>query len=369
MLKWIVLVAAASVAAAQPPGGIPPAPVRLDAARVESVDQWREVTGELLALRRATLASRQEGIVLVMGVEDGQRVAKGQVIARLDDAHASLAAQADAAAVEALRGVVALRRAELDRALRDVERYTQLDTRGSASAQEVDTARTAQALAAARLVEAEGSLAQAQARLEASRLRLAEMTILAPFDARVVRKRTEVGQWVAIGAPVADVLALDQLEARLDVPESIAIGLVEQVSLARVRARAAGDEIEGPVVAIMPEVDALSRLVPVRVLIKNESERLRPGMAIVGLVRTGSAEQGLTVSKDAILRDDAGEFLFMEAGGVAVPVRVRTLFALRERVVIQGEIPPGAMIVVGGNERLFPGRPLMDMNASPRREE
>jgi len=366
MLTWSVLVAGAALALSQPPGGIPPAPVRLDAARSESVDQWREVTGELLAIRRATVASRQEGIVLSMEIEDGQRVAKGQVIARLDDAHATLAVRADAAAFEALRGVVAVRRTELERAKRDVERYTQLDTRGSASAQEVDTARTAEALAAARLIEAEGTLAGAQARLETSRLRLSEMTILAPFEARVVRKRTEIGQWVSIGEPVAELVALKELEARLDVPEALALSLVEAQSHARVRARALGDEIEGPVVAIMPDADALSRLVPIRVLVPNADERLRPGMAIVGLVRTGAMEQALTVSKDAILRDDAGEFLFMEAGGVAVPIRVRTLHAMRERVVIQGEVPPGAMIVVGGNERLFPGRPLMDMNAPPR---
>ena len=61
-------------AVAQPPGGFPPSPVVVDAARMETVEQWREVTGELRAVRRALLAAEEEGLVVEVVHEQGDAV-------------------------------------------------------------------------------------------------------------------------------------------------------------------------------------------------------------------------------------------------------------------------------------------------------
>lgn len=366
MRTWIgaVMVAAASLGAAQPGDGPRAMTVRTDPARLESVGQWREVTGELRALRRSVLAARQEGLVSEVTVDDGDAVKAGQVIARIDDVHTRLMVRADEAAVRAHAGAVAMRRADLERAQRDVQRYDLLDTKGSVSELERDIARTGVSLAQARLEQAEGELAAAEAMLARSRRRLEEMTIAAPFDARVVRKRTEIGQWLAVGDPVAEVVALDQLEARLDVPERIAVSVREGSDSARVRAASLGSEFAGVVRAVMPDVDPLSRLVAIRVVIENPDARLRPGMSVTGLIRTGEEARAVTVSKDAILRDDAGEFLYIDAGGTAAPVRVRSAFAVGDRVVVHG-LSGGERVIVAGNERLFPGAPVAEPGASP----
>ncbi len=115
----------------------------------------------------------------------------------------------------------------------------------------------------------------------------------------------------------------------------------------------------------LPEADRLSRLVPLRVVLPNEKELLRPGMSITGLVATGKSAPTVTVSKDGVLRDDAGEFLFFDAGGSAVPVRVRTRFGIGDRVAVEANLPPGANVIVQGNERLFPGQPVMVVGAPP----
>ena len=70
---------------AQPGGGPPPANVALDPARLEQVELWREVTGEIRSLRRSVLAAEEPGLVIELTVNDGDRVEQGQIIARLDD--------------------------------------------------------------------------------------------------------------------------------------------------------------------------------------------------------------------------------------------------------------------------------------------
>lgn len=351
-------------ALAQPEGGPPPAIVELDAVRLETIAQWQEVTGEIRVLRRSLIASRQEGLVIELLADEGQRVKTGQVIARLDDTLARLEVAQREAEASAKRDAAAVKRVELEKAQRDVVRYESLASTAVAE-MERDDARTAVALGTSNLKLAEAEAASADAALALARERLAQRTITAPFDGRVVRKITEVGQWVGLGDGIAEITALDEVEARLNVPERVAVGLVEGASRVRVRVKALGEEREGIVDHVMPEADSLSRLFAIRVFLKNDGAKLRPGMSVIGLVATGDEAQSLTVHKDAILRDDAGEFVYWNANGSALPARVRTRFAVGDRVVVEGNLPPGAAVVTKGNERImFPGQPIMAPGAA-----
>jgi len=371
------LVVSGSMAWAQ--GGPPPAVVVLDAARMEPVEVWREVTGELRAVKRAAIASRQAGLVVTLTVEEGERIEAGQVLATLDDVLAKLQADEKRAEASAQAGVLNVREAELEKAQRDWSRYEGLVGRDSVSSAEIDIARTGPLLASARLEEAKGDVASAMAAVAVADQAVREMTLSAPFAGFVVRKRSEVGEWVNRGGPLLEVISLERLEARLDVPESLVPGLVASLAqkphagetAAKIRILGLGTEVAGHVDAVFAEADPLSRLVPIRVSVANADGVLRPGMSVVGLIKAaGATEPRLTVSKDAILRDDAGEFVYFNAGGMAAVARVRSRFAVGDRVVVDGSLPPGAQLVVKGNERLFPGQPLRpEQGAAPSKAE
>lgn len=368
---WLVIAFSTGPAMAQ--GGPPPVLVVLDAARMETVEVWREVTGELRAMKRAAIASRQPGLVVELNVEEGQRLEAGQLVAKLDSAMAMLEASEKRSEADAKAGIVKVREAELQKAQRDWARYEGLVGKESVSSAEIDIARTGPLLAAARLEEAKGDLASARAAVSVADQMVSEMTLTAPFNGYVVRKRADIGEWVDKGGAVAEVVSLEQLEARLNVPESLVPSLLEMSkgtaggASARIRFLGLGLEVEGTVDAVWAEADVLSRLVPVRVKLANPDGLFRPGMSIVGLVRAaGTTEPRLTVSKDAILRDDAGEFVYFSAGGTAVVARVRSRYAVGDRVVVDATLPPGAELVVRGNERLRPGATLQpEAPASP----
>lgn len=344
---------------AQPQGGPPPAMVVVDAVRLETVEQQREVTGSLLALRRAVLASQEAGLVVELSFQDGDAVKAGQVIAALHDVRARLEVDRRAAEAEARQAAVNERTVDAERAERDLARMEEMRSRGAGNEKEYDNAQTLRATAAARLAQARAELDAARADLRLARQSLEDMSIEAPFDGVIVSKRTEVGQWIERGGPIAEVVALDTIEARLDVPERY----IERLDLSggRVSVRVSGwrDAIEGTVIAVVPDADPRSRLFPVRVALANRAGRLRPGMSVVGYVPTGTNEPTLTVHKDAVLRNEAGEFVYYSAGGVAAVAPIQRMFAVGDRVAIRpGRLQPGDLVVVEGNERMFPGQPL-----------
>jgi RND family efflux transporter MFP subunit len=336
----------------------------LDEARVENVQQWREVTGDLRAVRRSTLAAETEGLVLELLVDAGDGVEEGQVVARLKDTLIAFAADSAEATLRRRRAAVRLREAELTKARRDFVQREELAARGGAKQNEVADAQTVVDASEARLAEAEAEVAGAEVALADARERLANMQIRAPFAGHVIAKQTEVGQWLQEGDPVAEIVQTDVVEAWLDVPERYIAALSPGEATVQVRIEALGEVREAMVAAIVPLADSLSRLFPVRVVLPNEDGLLRPGMSATGLVPTGSSGGALTVHKDAILRHDAGTYVYFaqqtsEGGSVAAVAPVQVLFAAGDRVAVRSaRLTGGEQIVIEGNERMYPTQPL-----------
>jgi RND family efflux transporter MFP subunit len=353
--------------------GQPPAKVRLDGARLESVEQMRRVTGELRALRRSELATQESGLVLGLEVREGDSVEAGAVVARLDDERQRLELARLQAELEALQASVAEREAERSRAETELERVRSLRERNSASVQELEDAELDAVSASARLTRAKADVAAAARAVDLAATSLRDMTVTAPFAARVVRVMTEQGQWLATGDPVVELYATESIEAWIDVPERY-IGRIAGAEgtlppRVNIAIEAIGSTLEGEIIQIIPDADPLSRLFPVRIRVTDGFGLLRPGMSVVAEVPTGTQAQTLTVHKDAILRNDAGEFVYMaipnpmapgpEGGMVGAPVQVDRIFAVADRVAIRpGPVAPGAQLVVEGNERMFPMQPL-----------
>lgn len=338
---------------------MPTVPVVTDAARMEQAEQWREVTGELRTMRRSLLAAQEEGWVVELLHNEGDRVKKSDVIARLSDVRAKLDVRRAESGVAGAAARVAQGLADAEKMERDLARMEEMLAQGAGNDRERDNARTDLNMATARLDQARAEQAGAEADAALAAQRLSDMTITAPFDGVVVQKETEVGQWLQRGDSIVTVVEMDQMEARLDVPERYIEQLRGSGRPVQVRVPALGETLEAPVTAIVPDADRLSRLFPVRARLENPQWRLRPGMSVIGLVPTGVREPTLTIRKDAVRRDDAGQFVFFDEGGKAGVARVETLFAVGDRIAVRSpRLSSGTPVIVQGNERLFPGAPI-----------
>lgn len=375
-------------------GGGAPAPrgsmVMVDAVRMERVERWREVTGELRAVRRATIAAEVAGRVSAIDVRAGDRVEKGALIARQDDELMKIEAARAEANLATQKAIVLQRRADLEKAERDLTRYEDAFSRNSATELERDDARTTVAGAKARVAEAEAEVLGAEAELARARKNLRDMEIAAPFGGVIIGRRTDVGEWLTIGDPVAEIVETRELDAFLDVPEAV----LRRLSPSTFDGGASAGEAQGAeggeiapsekieivliidalpperrefrmqVSGIVPVGDPLSRLFPVRVRLDNPDGLLRPGMSIIGLVPTGQPEEAMTVKRDAVRRSETGAFVYFDAGGVAGMAPVVPQYATRDRLVVRSAVlKPGMQVVIEGNERLFaPGQPIWVTN-------
>jgi RND family efflux transporter MFP subunit len=347
-------------------GGPPPAQVFLETAKLETLSDARPVTGEIRSRRTAELASQVEGLALQVLIEDGDQVQEGQIIAKLDDQRAKLEYERAQAQLLSDQSLIDQRLADLQQAKRDLERLEELDARASAGAAQLDAARTLVASRAAELAQARADLAVSQSNLALAEKELNDMTIEAPFAGTVIAKHAEIGQWISTGDSICTIVSMSDLEARIDIPQTLLPALERTTNGS---ASAPTIEINLPSIptpmratvhAVVPQADTLSRLFPVRLFVDDPEQQLRPGMSLTAMVPTGTQAELLTVSKDAILRNAAGEYVYFNNNGVAALAPITRLFSVGDRVVIRSPmIRPGVQVVIEGNERMFPTQPMI----------
>jgi len=169
--------------------------------------------GYIVPRRRASLSTDIPGRLIEMNVEEGTRVQRGDVVARLD----SRELQASLARLEADRdgGL-----AEEERARLALERQQSLSSTDDLSRSELDTARATARAASARVASLTASIAEIETRIDKS-------TVYAPFSGVVVEKNAEVGEVVSsIGGganargSVATLVDFDTLEVQIELAQT-----------------------------------------------------------------------------------------------------------------------------------------------------
>jgi RND family efflux transporter MFP subunit len=344
-------------------GGPPPANVVVDLVKSEDLVRRRVVTGEIRSKLSSSLASQVESLLVEMNIEEGDVVEQGFVVARLDDARALIQVERSVADVDYAKAVVAQREAERDNAYRELDRVERLNELGSSGVSQLDEARTLFASREALLGQAKAELVSAEGELELAKRELEDMTIEAPFSGRVTIKHMEIGEWVGRGDAIVSIVSLDELEARVDIPEDV-YGAVADAKAhggkIEMALPAMSERVYGDIESILPSADSLSRLFPVRIVVDDQGGRIRPGMSLQAWVPTGEPGSFLTVSKDAIVRTATGEVVYWSNDGVSALAPVTRLFAVGDRVAVRSPVlRDGMSVVVSGNERLFPGQKLM----------
>ncbi|MCK6478999.1 MAG: efflux RND transporter periplasmic adaptor subunit [Planctomycetes bacterium] len=359
-LPAVLLLAAALL----PEGGPPPAAVRVEPVRKETLRLRRTVTGDVRAVRRSLVAAREAGVLLELAVREGETVAAGAVIARVDDERLRL----DLAVLEAEGRSAAATLEEMrslaEKARRDLETLSGLADRGATNPREVADAATEARTAEARVAGAERDAEVVAARAAVLRRRVADAVVRAPFAGEVASRRVEVGQWVREGDPVAEIVATGELEAWLEVPQRD-LAAIAGGGTVEVVVDATGAVLEVPSWRVVRDVDARTRTFRLVAPLPAGSA-LVPGMSLSARVPAGEEGERFTVSRDALLRGETGPYLYAaEGGGEGKPaaarmIPVEVLFGIGSRAAVKGEgLREGLLAVVEGNERIFPGAPLL----------
>lgn len=391
---------------------MPPAPVEAEAVVQRHVAPRHAVVGTVRAARTAVLGSESEGRIVEIAAREGDRVAKGEPIARVRTTSLEIDVRAAKAELELRKQellelengsrVEDIRQAqsrfdatksELEFATWDLESADRLKENGSVSEDEYRRIRLRlraveqlhrQAESALELLRAgprKEKIAQAKARVAVQDARLARLaddlerrTIRAPFDGVVVAERTELGEWVSTGDAIVEFASADDLEVRVGVVEDFVTHLRRGGKAVVTAGALPGREFAGTIQAIVPHGDERTRTFPVDVRIADraaDGPTLKPGMFVRVWIDVGTPERALLVPKDALVLGGPAPVVFVVTPGAdgepstARPVPVRTGDAVGTLICIEAEIAEGELVVTRGNERLRPGQPIMVAGAAP----
>lgn len=324
------------------------------------------VTGEIRAVHRAKVASQEAGILEELLVTEGDRVSKGQPLARIDASRLSISLTGREADLRAARALVTQRQANLRMINRDVESIERAVRNGAANEKELLDAQSDASGAEAALAEAQSRAASIEAAIELLQVRLEDMTIRAPFDGVVVARDVEVGEWLDGGDQVVEILSIDPLEAWLDVPQQLLGPALANNSKIEILDTRTGRLIASERGRVIPLVDERARTFSLVVTVANDAGDIAPGVAVSGSAPTGEVVDRLTIDRDAILRNESGPYVYVLRKGapdkpeMAHIATITPLFDFKGRLVIGfGALQAGDRIVVEGNERLRPASPVV----------
>jgi len=326
------------------PAGPPPALVVTAAVEEGTVKPEVSLVGSVQARAESLVAAEVGGIARQVEARRGRAMKQGEVLAVLRDAELD-------EELESARAEVRLTEAEMQKAGADLARAEDLVRKQVAPQEQLDaTRRDAQVW--------EQRLAKARSEVRLLEDRTARQTVRAPFDGVVVEEHTEVGEWVPKGGPVARLADFATVLVRVPVPEQYVVEIAEgQAVPVRIDALG-GKEFRGTVHAIIPLGDPQSRTFPVEVEVKNPQGQIRPGMTGRVVLRLGEPRPERLVPKDALVPRGPRTLVYAVVEGAAVEVPVEVVGYKGDRAAVRGPLPPGAPVIVRGNERVRPGQPV-----------
>ena len=289
-----------------------------------------QATGYVTARRQATVSAQLTGTLTEVLIEEGDRVKKDQILAKLDDSEYKAALDTAVAQAKAAHALVDQFQAQLAQNLRDATRDDTLATQGLVSKQTAEQARTLANSTRAQLASQQKQAVAADAEVVEAQVNFNYCVVRAPFDGVITTKDAQVGEIISpfstggfTRTGVGTIVDMDSLEVDVDVNEAY-IGRVTPKMTAEAVLDAYPDwRIPAHVIAIVPAADRGKATVKVRVAMEQKDSRVVPDMGVrVSFLEakpavTAQAPKGVWVPSKAIVKRDGGDSVFIVADGKA----------------------------------------------------
>jgi RND family efflux transporter MFP subunit len=334
-------------------------PVQVEPVSSRPVIKQINVTGTVTSSRTAVLSTAVAGLVAELTIDEGDRVATGDALLKLDAELAQLALERARAEVRQREIAVA------DARRRFVEAENVGAQRGIARTQ-IESLRAEVESDEAALVASRAAVREQQAIVD-------RHTLKAPFAGVISERFAELGEWVNPGDGLLELVATDNLRFDFRVGQDDFAALSPETPVEITLDALPQRSISGHIDTIVPVKSPSARTFLVRVLANADGADLQPwitpGMSARGKLNIDIGRRGVTVSRDAILRFPDGRVT------VWVVETAGDLPVVREQLVVTGSefegvvevtsgLADGDVVVVRGNELLQEGQAVSIVDGS-----
>jgi HlyD family secretion protein len=310
-----IIVAVAAWWAMRPKGiAVHTAVVREASAGSDAERTVLNASGYVTARREATVSSKITGKVIDVMVEEGIKVAEGQVLAHLDDTNVSASLHLARAQLASAKSALAETRARLTQAERDWNRQKDLLKNNVSTQAEYDRAEAEALALRARLAQQEADITVAERSVAVWERQLEDTVIRAPFAGIVTSKNAQPGEMISpmsagggfTRTGICTIVDMESLEIQIDVNESY-INRVSAGQPVDATLDAYPDwKIPCKVIAIIPTADRQKSTVQVRVGFDQLDPRILPEMSVkVAFRETGAAAAATHASRNVIVPQSA----------------------------------------------------------------
>jgi RND family efflux transporter MFP subunit len=348
------------------------APRQVKTARVVEmpVGQTVTVNGTLAAYDQTTVSVKVPGRLKSISVDLGTVVHRGQVIASLEPEDYKLRVQQAEAAMSQARARLGLTpegtddrvdpertatvrqaQAVLDEARFNRSRAQRLVEQGVVSRAEFDSADSAYKVAQGKYQDAleeirnrQALLSQRRSELALAVQQLASTTIIAPLNGIVQLKRTSVGEYLAAGTPVVDIVQMDPLRLQAEVPERDAPN-VRSGQNVRVTVEGDANVYLGQIKRLSPTIKEQNRMLMVEADVRNDGH-LRPGSFVHAEIVTNDNSMAVTVPTKAVVVFAGIEKVIIVQNGKALEKPITTGRRINEWTEVLSGVNVGESVVV-----------------------
>jgi len=329
-----------------------------------------DASGYVVARRQATVSSKIAGKILDVLIEEGMRVEKDQIVARLDaSSQNALLALAQAQAGSARAALVEIQ-AQLTQAELDLARSEELHRRQLTSNAELDAARANAETLLARLASGRENVVVAQRNIDVSQDQLNNTVIRAPFAGVVVTKNAQPGEMISpISAGggftrtgICTIVDMTSLEIEVDVNEAYIQRVQSGQPVDAVLDAYPDWNIPAEVIAIVPTADRQKATVRVRIGFRERDERVLRDMGVKVAFLGGNGDSAETtqaniyINRDALRSDNEGSFVWIVRNDSVQRRAVSSGPSSSRGQQVTSGLSPGDRIIVAEEEPLTNGQ-------------
>jgi membrane fusion protein (multidrug efflux system) len=268
----------------------PPEIVNTAVAQTQIWESTLTAVGSLVAVQGVTIAAEMTGKVVKIAFEPGSMVKAGDLLVQQDTS----AEEAELRSAEATVGLTKL----------TFERARRLLAEGTFSQAEFD--------------KADADHKQARAQMDNIRAIIAKKTVRAPFTGLLGIRLVNLGQMLSPGDQIVSLQSLDPIYANFSLPQQQLTRIRPDLKVRVASDALPGENIEGTVTAINPQVENATRNVLVQATVANKEHRLRPGMFVNVSILLPEQDRVLVIPSTAVLNAPYSDSVFVvkqEGGG------------------------------------------------------
>lgn len=340
--------------------------VQTGAATTGRIAEAIALTGSLRPKQVVDVSPRIAGRLTQILVDTGYPVAKGALLAVIEDDEIRQQLERSKAALAVVDAQIAQRTAELNNAKIELERRTQLVESGVLSRNELDTLQMRYAVSQSQLELARAQRRQSEAEQRELTIRQGQTRITSPIAGTVSRRHVAVGAMVSSANPIVTVVSMnpmivDAQAAERDIAR-IRRGLAVDVTIDSLP----DEKFTGRIMRISPTLDPQTRNGMIEIEIPNRNSSLKGEMFARLNLNLGSTRETLLIPRDALIYrgDQPGVFIIEEEKAKYVPLE--TGLTESDKVEVLKGLKDGDTIITRGSNLLKDGDRVRVMDGNGR---